>query len=118
MNPDYLRFRGRIAQALDPRLHPIEWLDAQVWAGFAKVWASDDACLLTELKVYPTGAFEVHAMVAAGSLEGIDALREQAEEWGREMGAFCASCSSRKGWRRKLARHGYEVHQVYMRKAL
>lgn len=114
----YVRFRDEIASILDPRLYSIEWLDEQLWADKFMLWASDEGVLITELRTYPAGARDIHAMVAAGSLEAISDLRERAEQWARGEGVEFASAASRPGWARILERFGYELHQVEMRKVL
>jgi hypothetical protein len=114
----YLSRRSDIASILDPRCYSIEWLDQQLATGRMQLWANGDAVLITELRHYPAGAREIHAMVASGSLEGISELRERAEEWARGLGVEFASAASRPGWERVLGRFGYELHQVEMRKEL
>src|SRR3546814_13982131 len=72
------------AQIIDTRTHRIEWLDAQVWTGRARVWGADDACLVTELRHFPTGAFEVHVLIAAGNMETlVNEIIKRVEAWGR-----------------------------------
>lgn len=114
----YLSRRDEIASILDPRCYTIEWLDHQLETGRFHLWADDAAVLITELKQYPAGARDIHAMVAAGSLDGISELRERAEQWARGMGIEFASAASRPGWDRVLRQYGYETHQVEMRKEL
>src|SRR3546814_17484556 len=72
LGTDYLRFRDQFAQIIDTRTHSIEWLDAQVWTGRASVWGADEACLVTALRHFPTGAFEVHVLISAGNMETLD----------------------------------------------
>lgn len=114
----YLGRRDDIAQILDPRCYTIDWLDRQLWAGKFQLWANADAVMVTELREYPAGARDLHAMAAAGSLEGISEIRARAEEWARGSGVEFASAASRPGWVRVLERCGYELHQVEMRKEL
>lgn len=115
----YLRFRDEIAKVLDPRTHTIGWLDAQVWSGQAMVWAEDDAIILAEIKSYPTGANELHGLVAAGNAETIiDTLIPAAEQWARGHNFLFTSIASRPGWERLLKGAGYEMHQIYIRKEL
>ena len=114
----YLARRDDIASILDARCYTIEWLDGELWAGRLNLWANENAVLVTELRQYPAGAREIHAMVAAGSLEGISELRARAEIWARGSGVEFASAASRPGWERVLERYGYELHQVELRKVL
>lgn len=119
MNDAYLHFRDGFASILDPRFYTIEWLDGQIWAGLARVWATSDACILVEVKTYPTGATEIHGLAAVGNMDSIiKQLIPQAEAWGRSIGCVSASIASRSGWVRALKSSGYELHQCEIRKDL
>ncbi|WP_460986407.1 hypothetical protein [Sphingobium sp. TomTYG75] len=117
MPPRYLRFREQFAEVLDERTHSIEWLDAQVYSGLMACWGNDKACLLTSIKQFPTGAFEVHVEVAAGDL---DTLRSEVikdvEAWAAKIGALWTTIESRLAWMRLMKADGYHVHQVTLRK--
>lgn len=117
LGPLYLRFRPEFINIVDSRTHPIEWLDAQVWSGKAKVWGTPDACLLTEIKHFPTGAFEVHVMIAAGNMETlVNETIKHVEAWAREIGALFVTIASRKGWEKIMRPYGYEHWQTELRK--
>jgi hypothetical protein len=117
--PAYRRWRDEFAAALDPRLYSIDWLDDEVLIGTLKLFACEDAAVLTEFRHYPTGAFDLHFMLGAGSLEGLrDMLRPQVEAWAKKEGALGAIVESRAGWQRALMACGYEPHQVSLRKDL
>lgn len=119
LDPAYLRYREYFAEALDPRTHNIEWLDAQVFAGFIRVWPAHDACLLTSLKQFPTGAFEVHVEIAAGNRETlVGNVIKRVEAWAKETGALFVTIASREGWARVMRPHGYELHQSEIRKVI
>lgn len=114
---NYLQYREAFAEILDHRTHTIEWLDAQVYAGFAKVWPAPDACLLTEIKQFPTGAFEVHVMIAAGNMETlVNETIKHVEAWAQEIGALFVTIASRKGWEKIMRPYGYEHWQTELRK--
>lgn len=116
---DYWKFRDGFASILDERYYPLEWLDSQIWAGFVKVMACDDAAILIEIKTYPGGAMEVHGIAATGDKDSIVLkLIPQAEEWGRSNGCDRATIASREGWKTVLKPHGYEPHQLVLRKGL
>ena len=114
----YFRHRDEIAALLDPALYTIEWVDLQVASGRVQAIGNDRAVILVEIKEYPAGGLEVHGMAAAGDLDAILPLIEQAENWGRSLGCVYGSIASREGWARVMAPHGYEVTQVTIRKVL
>jgi hypothetical protein len=115
---DYLRFRSAIADMLDTRFHTIKWLDGEVQSGRARIWATPNAAILATTKAYPTGAKELHGLVAVGDLADIVALIPQAEAWGRREGCIIAVIASRAGWVRTLSRDGWEPHEYTLRKDL
>lgn len=115
----YLVFRDEFLTILDERFYTPEWLDSQVWAGFYRCIACDDAALLFEIKGYPTGLRELHFVAAAGELSSlIKDLRPKAEDYAREIGCRIVSVASRAGWARALKPHDYEVYQTVLRKEI
>lgn len=114
----YQSHREEIADLIDPRCYSMDWIDSLVTTGAAQVFANDEAVILTEIKNYPTGALEIHGLVAAGELAAILDLIEQAEAWGRSVGCQFASIASREGWGRVLAGRGYQPYQMQIRKEL
>ncbi len=113
----YIKFRGAIAGVLDQALYPVAWLDARVATGDVDVMATDTSCILTEFKQYPSGAWEIHGVVAVGDVNEIaGVLIPKAEQYGRDRGCVIASIASRRGWAKVLP--DYEVHQVELRKEL
>jgi hypothetical protein len=121
MVPDwagYCAFRPAFAEVMDERYHTLRWLDEQVLSGKVQFWRSDNAALLTELKDYPTGARDIHVVIAAGDKGEIIGLAPQAEQFGRENGCIGATVESRIGWAKALKPFGYETHQLTVRKEL
>lgn len=114
----YARWRGRFAEAIDESLYPLEWLDRRVEEGSARFWANDKAAILAEIKAYPSGAREVHGMVAAGDLDAIKALIPLAEQFGRDCGCCRASIASHPAWARLMREEGYEMSQATIVKVL
>lgn len=111
--PDgYARFREAFADAIDPRFHTIEELDARIVHGDARFWSNATAAIVTEVKTFGTGARVVHGLVAAGELEGIKALIRAAEGWSKAQGHLGALIESRSGWARALAGEGYQIFQT------
>jgi hypothetical protein len=115
---DYLRFRPLFAEALDPRLYRIDYLDALVASGIGRIWAGEKAAIVAALRRYPTGATVVHGVIAAGDKDEIRKLIPLAEAWGREQGCIGGTIDSREGWQRTLGNDGYRVHQLCLWKDL
>jgi hypothetical protein len=115
----YRRFRDRFAEAMDPAFYPIEYLDHLILSGRARLWVGAHAAIVAEIRDYPGGARVVHGLVAAGRIEDIVRLLiPQAEAWAKASGCTHAIIESRSGWMRALRAHGYEPHQVAVRKEL
>ncbi|MEA3002177.1 MAG: hypothetical protein QOH81_965 [Sphingomonadales bacterium] len=114
---DYRPWRGAFEKALDPRFCAIEHLDARISGDSARIFACAEAALIVELRHYPTGAYDGHVLIAAGDPKQVVAtLRPRAEAWLRSIGALGALVESRPGWARLLKEHGYEPHQMTLRK--
>ena len=110
MIPDwggYIRFRPLFAEVIDERYHTLHWLDRQVLENKVQFWRSDNAAMITEVRDYPTGAKDIHGLIAAGSLEEIiGKLIPTAEQWARDRGFIAAQIESREGWSRVVRGHG------------
>lgn len=113
----YLAFRDVFAEVMDERYHTLAWLDDQVLQGKVFFWRTDNAAIIAEIRDYPTGAKDIHGLIAAGDLsEIIEILIPTAEKWGCSQGCIAAQIESRPGWARALK--DYAVHQVIVRKEL
>ncbi len=113
----YVEWRDAFADVIDERYYTLDWLDMRVLNGEVRFWGSANAAIVAELRDYPTGAKDVHGLVAAGDLrEIVQDLIPQAEAWGREQGCVAAIIESRPGWVKMLP--GYEAFQLSVRKEL
>jgi hypothetical protein len=115
----YCEFRPAFAEVMDERYHTLEWLDEQILSGKVRFWRSANAAMITEIRDYPTGAKDIHGLIAAGALEEIvGKLIPEAEEWAKAQGCIAAQIESREGWARVLRSSGYQMHQIIVRKEL
>lgn len=112
----YQRYRPQFEQALDSRLYNIQYVDSLVYSGRARFFNNEDAAIIVEIKVYPTGAMDVHGLLAAGELSAVLKLIPIAEKWGKSLGCIGALIESRNGWQRALKGQGYEPFQMAIRK--
>ncbi len=114
----YCRHREEIAGILDERKWPLDWLDTQVWTGAIRTLASDTAIIGFEFKHYPGGARELHGMFAAGDMESILLLIDDAVAVARASLCDMASIESRPSWAKILKPRGFAVDQVRIVKEL
>jgi hypothetical protein len=113
----YLAWRPAFLEAIDERLYPAAWLNEMVQSGRAQFWRSASSAALTEIKIYPSGAMDLHGLVAAGDVAEVrDILVPQAEAWARAMGCIGFVIESRPGWAKLLKNKGFEPHQLAVRK--
>ncbi len=122
MLPDwelYTRWRDAFGDVLDERYYTLDWLDLQILSGAFRFWANNNAAIVAELRHYPTGSKDVHGLIAAGDLgEIIETLIPKALAWGVEQGCIGGLIESRSSWAKLLAPHGWEPHQLVVRKEL
>jgi len=115
----YLDWRPAFAEVIDAKYYTLEWLDRQLLDGEAFFICTPNAAIIYELKTYPTGAQDIHGLIAAGELSDIrDVLIPVAEDRGRSLNCVGALISSREGWAKALRSSGYEPYQVTIRKSL
>ena len=113
----YTEWRDAFADVMDERYYTLDWLDIRLLNGDVMFWGSESAAIVAELRDYPTGAKDVHGLIAAGDLrEIVEDLIPKAEAWGRANGCIAAVIESRPGWVKALP--GYELHQCHVRKEL
>jgi len=114
----YQMHRAEVGKAMDERCHTLDWLDVQILNDQARIFGSESAVIVVTVKQYPAGATELHGLVAAGELDGILPLIDDAEYWAREAGVTFACIASRQGWERVLKTRGYTLYQQHLRKDL
>lgn len=114
----YADWRDRFLEAIDEGLYPAAWLDHRVRDGKAVFWGTERGAILAELRQYPSGAIEVHGLVAAGELDAIKSLIPLAELWGKANGAVRSSISSHPAWSRIMKDAGYAPSQLTIVKDL
>jgi hypothetical protein len=114
---DYRKFRQAFKQGLDARRYPIEYLDKLMESGAAQLLCTERAAIVFEIRTYPSGARELHGLIAAGDLHEItETLIPEAERWANATGCIGAVIESRPGWARMLRDRGYRTHQIAVRK--
>ncbi len=113
----YCDWRDAFSDVMDERYYTLDWLDMRLLNGDVMFWGSENAAIMAELKEYPTGAKDVHGLIAAGDLrEIVGELIPKAEAWGKAQGCIGAIIESRPGWLKVLP--DYEPHQTTIYKEL
>lgn len=113
----YRQWRDELASALDQRFYTADYLDDIVWSGRAKLFVSENAALLIEIRIYPTGARAGAVICAAGDVkEVIELLKPEAEGYAKSNGCICALIESREAWERLL--RDYTPYKICLHKEL
>lgn len=112
------RFREQVEALIDPKFYPLEWVEARIADGTIALLENETALLGVEKRIYPGGAVELHAMFAAGDLDGIKDLCATACAAGAADGCDIASVESRPGWQRALKDMDFETDRVRLVKGL
>lgn len=110
------RWRDAVADIVDERFFPLEWVEAEIEAGRITLVENDTAVIGIQRREYPGGAVELHGMFAAGEVEGISALVD--EVIAAAEGYDVAVIESRAGWARLFKAKGFEVDRIRIVKEL
>lgn len=109
---DYLQFRDRFADALDPAWETIEGLDHRIGEGAVQLWVKGDTALATEWRLMGMGPV-LFGIVCVGDLDVLTHdIQPKLEQYVRENGGKAIAFCGREGWGRVMAGHGYKVKQV------
>lgn len=118
MTPAYLRHRAEIIGILDERKFPHWWLENEISEGRIALLSNDTAIIGVERKVYPGGYEELHGMFAAGEMDGILELIDQAVAAAALQGLDGATIASKPAWARILKSRGFVPDQLTITKEL
>ena len=118
MTPAYLRHRAEIIGILDERKWPHWWLESEISEGRIALLSNDTAIIGVERKVYPGGYEELHGMFAAGDMDGILELIDQAVAAAELQGLDGATIASKPAWARILKSRGFVPDQLTITKPL
>lgn len=85
--------------------------------GAAQLWVEGDTCLVTEVNDTPQ-VRELHFWLATGALDDVIALTNKVMDWGRKQGCTVATLTGRFGWKKVMAREGWEPLTIQMARRL
>ena len=118
MTPTYLRHRAEIIGILDERKWPEWWLENEIGEGRIALLSNETAIIGVERKIYPGGYEELHGMFAAGDMNGILELIDQAVAAAEMQGLDGATIASKPAWARILKSRGIVPDQLTITKEL
>lgn len=97
--------------------HTFKNVSDSILSGTMQLWPADKACAVTEIVLYPSKKV-LHVFLAGGEMDQIIDMQKSAEIWGRNQGCTSMTIAGRSGWKRVLAKHGYEEKFVTLAKEL
>jgi len=118
MTPAYIRHRAEINGILDQRKWPYHWLERMIAEGKIALLSNETAIIGVERKIYPGGYEELHGMFAAGEMDGILELIDQAVAAAELQGLDGATIASKPAWARILKSRGFVPDQLTITKEL
>lgn len=83
--------------------------------GRAQFWPSERGCVVTVVHDYPQRRI-LRVWLATGEWEAFDRAAGIADQIARNLGCDGVEIEGRKGWARKLAKHGYRMERVILTK--
>jgi len=86
-----------------------------LYKGTMQLWPAEKGCIVTEIVVYPRKKV-VNVFLGGGDLEQILDMHEDVIEWGKLQGCSALTMTGRFGWKKPLAKHGWEpLHSSYVK---
>jgi hypothetical protein len=106
---DNATMRARFQKALDVggNVYEIEDIVAGIKTGEFQAFSSEDAFVVTEIRVFPRKKV-LSVVAAAGSLPAVMALQPQFTRFAIEQGCSSLFTSGRLGWQRVLPKYGWK----------
>lgn len=87
--------------------HGVEDVRDKILRGDAQLWVRGDGMIVTEIIDYPQLRV-LQFWLAAGTLDDVLELAEEAYAWGESIGCTRAAFLGRRGWAKPLVEHGWE----------
>lgn len=114
----WARWRPELEKAASGGHQTIESIEADIREGHAKLWATDDCCMVVEFRRYAGGAFACRILWAAGDIEALKRDVWKLEEGAKSIGCTELQIEGRPGWERIARDNGFRPWAVTVRKEL
>jgi hypothetical protein len=109
---------SRAMRRSPPSADTLQFLEQEVLANRATLWAADRSCAVTQLVLTQAGERHLHFWLCAGDLREVRATMPLIERWGAQQGCTVATLNGRPGWARVLSNRGYRQAGAVLRKEL
>ena len=80
-----------------------------------QLWPAEKSCLVTEIIKYPKKKV-LNVFLGGGDLTEILEMHESVINWAKQQGCTALNMTGRFGWKKPLAKHGWEpMHTSYVK---
>lgn len=92
--------------------HTFEDIEKGIQESRMQLWPAPRGCIVTEIVVYPRKKY-LNVFLAGGELDQILDMDTDVKAWAKQHGCDAAMMSGRIGWKKPLAKLGWEVLQTH-----
>ena len=117
MHPEFERCRKHIEAALEYSggTHDIIDIYEGLYKGTMQLWPAQKSCLVTEIIKYPKKKV-LNVFLGGGDLTEILEMHESVINWAKEQGCTALNMTGRFGWKKPLAKHGWQpMHTSFVK---
>ena len=117
MHPEFERCKPHIEAALNYSggTHDIIDIYEGLHNGTMQLWPAEKSCLVTEIIKYPKKKV-LNIFLGGGDLTEILSMHADVISWAKQQGCTALNMTGRFGWKKPLAKHGWEpMHTSYVK---
>ena len=117
MHPEFERCKPHIEAALtySGGTHDIIDIYEGLHNGTMQLWPAEKSCLVTEIIKYPKKKV-LNIFLGGGDLTEILSMHDDVISWAKQQGCTALNMTGRFGWKKPLAKHGWEpMHTNYVK---
>ncbi len=86
-----------------------------LYKGTMQLWPAEKSCLVTEIITYPKMKV-LNIFLGGGDLTEILSMHEDVIRWAKDQGCSALNMTGRFGWKKPLAKHGWQpMHSSYVK---
>ena len=83
--------------------------------GTMQLWPTPKGCIVTEIVVYPRKRM-LNVFLGGGELDQILDMHQDVIQWAKAQGCTALTMTGRVGWKKPLAKHGWDqLHSSYIK---
>ena len=116
-HPEFERCKKHIEAALEYSggTHDIIDIYEGLYKGTMQLWPAKDSCLVTEIIKYPKKKV-LNIFLGGGDLTEILSMHDDVISWAKQQGCTALNMTGRFGWKKPLAKHGWQpMHTSYVK---